>query len=120
MSLAGELERLHALRTSGALTEDEYAAAKARLLAGDAAPRPLAEPVREADRTVFTEPLERLNRLRLSNSDSVVAGVCGGLAAWSGVPALVWRIGFLVALLGYGVGFLPYVVLWICVPRDSG
>ena len=93
---------------------DKKAAAKARLLGTDepAGPRPLLD----AD---TLGPVARVNNLRLSNTDSVLAGVCGGLAAWSGVPAILWRVGFLVAIFAYGFGVLPYLVLWICVPRDE-
>lgn len=39
MSLSDELQRLADLRSSGALTESEFQQAKAKLLAGDSAPR---------------------------------------------------------------------------------
>lgn len=39
MTLAEELERLHQLHQAGALTDEEFAAAKARLLAGEESPK---------------------------------------------------------------------------------
>ena len=65
MTMADELEKLHRLLQGGALTQAEFDAAKARLLGG--APSP--------DRSL------PINRLRLSDSDKWIAGVCGGVAA---------------------------------------
>jgi phage shock protein C len=74
MSMADELDKLHRLLGSGALTQAEYETAKARVLAGgDPAP---------------TAALA-INRLRLSNTDKWIAGVCGGVAAVTGVEAWI-------------------------------
>jgi len=45
----------------------------------------------------------------------MLGGVCGGLAEYSGVEALIWRIGF-IALALIGAGILVYPLLWILVP----
>jgi phage shock protein PspC (stress-responsive transcriptional regulator) len=45
----------------------------------------------------------------------VLGGVCGGLAEYSGVEALIWRVGF-IALALIGAGILVYPLLWILVP----
>ena len=44
--------------------------------------------------------------------------MCGGLAEYTGVEALLWRIGF-VALAFLGAGVLVYPLLWILLPADS-
>jgi hypothetical protein len=46
MSIADELRKLEELRRSGALTDEEFAQAKARVLAGDPGPRPDDETLR--------------------------------------------------------------------------
>jgi phage shock protein PspC (stress-responsive transcriptional regulator) len=48
----------------------------------------------------------------------VLGGVCGGLAEYTGVEALLWRIGF-VALAFLGAGVLVYPLLWILLPADT-
>jgi phage shock protein PspC (stress-responsive transcriptional regulator) len=35
------------------------------------------------------------------------------------MPSWIWRTAFLFALLGFGVGLLLYLVLWICLPVDK-
>lgn len=56
------------------------------------------------------------NELRRENG--IIAGVCGGLGAFYGISPLWFRLGFLLLLLPGGLpGFLPYVVLWLIIPR---
>jgi len=103
MSLADELIKLEQLRERGGLTDDEFARAKARLLE----PPPPTGP-----------RCGGLNRLRRSLADRWIGGVCGGLAAATGMDAWFWR--FLFALLFFvgGSGLLLYVLLWIFVPSE--
>ena len=50
--------------------------------------------------------------LRRSRSDKVIGGVAGGLAEYSGIDVLLWRVGF-VALALAGPGIPVYLVLWL-------
>jgi len=52
-------------------------------------------------------------RLTLSQTDKKLAGVCGGLAEYFDVDSTMVRIIFVVAVLGFGFGILPYVILWL-------
>ena len=55
---------------------------------------------------------------QLRRQDGVVAGVCGGLGEFSGIDPLWFRLLFLFLMLPGGLpGVLPYLVLWIIVPR---
>ena len=55
-------------------------------------------------------------KLYRSNSDKMVAGVCGGLGEFLGLdPTLVRLIFALLALLG-GHGIILYLIMWIIVP----
>ena len=46
----------------------------------------------------------------------MLGGVCGGLAEYSGIDTVLWRVGFVaLALLG-GSGFLVYLLLWVLMP----
>jgi phage shock protein PspC (stress-responsive transcriptional regulator) len=102
MTMADELGKLHRLLQEGALTPAEYEAAKARVLGGAAA---------------APEPSLAINRLRLSNGDKWIAGVCGGVASVTGVEAWIWRLIFVLGLFAGGFTAVLYIILWIFVPR---
>ena len=104
MTMADEFEKLHRLAQSGALTPAEYEAAKARVLSG------------ESGRSA---PSFALNRLRLSERDKWIAGVCGGVAMVTGVEAWIWRLIFVVGLMAGGFTAVLYIILWIFVPREG-
>jgi phage shock protein C len=60
-------------------------------------------------------PAQRLTR---SETDKVIAGVCGGLAEYFDVdPTIVRVVAVILALMGAGI--LAYIVLWIAVPKAS-
>jgi phage shock protein C len=105
MALSDDLNKLAELRASGALTEEEFASAKARLL--DAQPAQAEEPVVSA-----------VNAFRRSRSDRVLGGVCGGLGRTTGVESWVWRLLFAVLFIFAGAGLLVYLLLWIFVPSE--
>jgi phage shock protein PspC (stress-responsive transcriptional regulator) len=102
MSTADEIAKLHDLLGRGAITPAEYERAKARLLEAPPAAEPLP-----------------LNRLRLSTADRWIAGVCGGIAAVTGVESYVWRLIFVLGLFLGGFTLLLYLLLWIFVPRQG-
>ena len=55
---------------------------------------------------------------QLRRQDGVVAGVCGGLGAFFGIDPLWFRLLFLFLMLPGGLpGVLPYLALWIIIPR---
>ena len=52
------------------------------------------------------------NGFRLDKGDAKVFGVCAGLANWSGVDALWWRLGFVTCtVLGIGFPILLYIAI---------
>lgn len=63
--------------------------------------------------TSQTTPAPRLYR---SKTDSAIAGVCGGLAAYFGFDPVLVRLAFVVFALAGGASVLLYLVLWIAVP----
>jgi phage shock protein PspC (stress-responsive transcriptional regulator) len=107
MSLADELAKLERLHASGALSDDEFARAKARVL--DARPSP--PPVPPA--------VQAVNALRRSRTDKWFGGVCGGLAVATGVDAWIWRLLFALLALAGGAGVVLYLLLWIFVPPED-
>ena len=53
----------------------------------------------------------------LSETDKKIGGVCGGLAEYFGIDSLIVRIIFVVLVVGYGVGLLAYLLLWLLAPK---
>ncbi|MGY1673157.1 PspC domain-containing protein [Geodermatophilus sp. SYSU D00710] len=54
--------------------------------------------------------------LRRSRTDKVAGGVAGGLAEYSGVDPLLWRVGFVALTLAGGTGIAVYLLLWLLMP----
>ena len=59
-----------------------------------------------------------VNRLRRSRGERWIGGVCGGLAALTGLEAWAWRLLFVLGLLLGGVTLFIYVAMWILVPEE--
>jgi phage shock protein PspC (stress-responsive transcriptional regulator) len=58
-------------------------------------------------------------RLTRSSSNRVVGGVCGGLAEYTGIDPLIFRIGAVALSLGGGTGVLAYLLAWAFIPADD-
>jgi phage shock protein PspC (stress-responsive transcriptional regulator) len=72
------------------------------------ADRPAGQPERPGPR-----------RLTRSRTNRVIAGVCGGFAAYSGIDVNIVRLVMvLLAVLG-GTGVLLYLVAWVIVPVED-
>jgi phage shock protein PspC (stress-responsive transcriptional regulator) len=55
--------------------------------------------------------------LHRSQSNRIIAGVCGGLAEFFGISAIWFRLAFLISLIPGGLpGLLLYLILWIIMP----
>lgn len=54
--------------------------------------------------------------LRRSRQDKVVGGVSGGLADYTGIDALLWRVGFIALVFAGGTGVIVYLLLWVLMP----
>lgn len=60
-------------------------------------------------------------RLYRSNTQRVVAGICGGLGEYFAIDPVWFRVGFVVLALGGGSGILIYLLLWLIVsPEPDG
>ncbi len=55
-------------------------------------------------------------QLRRSRTDKILGGVSGGLAEYSGIDALLWRVGFVALTLAGGAGIVVYLLLWLLMP----
>jgi phage shock protein PspC (stress-responsive transcriptional regulator) len=109
MNDADELNKLADLHARGVLNDEEFAKAKARVLAGHAAHGTGAAPA---------SSVGAVNGLRRARIDRWIGGVCGGIARATGLDSWVWRLIFTVLFLAFGSGILVYVLLWIFVPEE--
>jgi phage shock protein PspC (stress-responsive transcriptional regulator) len=103
MSTADEIAKLHDLLNKGAISQAEFDQAKARLFGTG----------------TMANAGAAVNRLRLSDEDRWIAGVCGGIGSLTGVDPWVWRLVFLLGLFLGGFTALLYLLLWILVPRHG-
>jgi len=55
-------------------------------------------------------------QLRRSRTDKILGGVNGGLAEYTGIDALLWRVGFVALTLAAGTGVIVYLLLWVLMP----
>jgi phage shock protein C len=55
-------------------------------------------------------------QLRRSGTDKMAGGVCGGLAEYSGIDPLLWRVGFIGLTVAGGAGVIVYLLLWVLMP----
>jgi phage shock protein PspC (stress-responsive transcriptional regulator) len=62
---------------------------------------------------------ETLRRLRRSETDSMLGGVCGGLGACTPIPSWAWRLLFVFLAFPMGLGVAFYFVLWLCIPSED-
>jgi phage shock protein PspC (stress-responsive transcriptional regulator) len=113
MTLSDELSKLRDLHQGGALTDEEYARAKARLL--DSLPATAMGGAGGAD---GPPALAALSALRRSQGDRWVGGICGGIARATGVDSWIVRLAFAVLMLFGGAGLVIYALLWIFVPAE--
>jgi phage shock protein C len=56
-------------------------------------------------------------KLYRSNTDKIIAGVCGGLGEYLNVDPTLIRLLFVLAVLaGFGSGVLLYIIMMVIVP----
>lgn len=63
------------------------------------------------------EPKSPTKKLFRDTEDRFIGGVCSGIGHYFGIEAKWVRVSFIVLLTPGGFGLLPYVLLWIVMPR---
>lgn len=58
-------------------------------------------------------------KLYRSESERMIAGVCGGLAHYLNINVTLVRVFFVVLALGDGAGVLIYLLLWLIMPAAT-
>jgi phage shock protein PspC (stress-responsive transcriptional regulator) len=60
--------------------------------------------------------VRKSHKLYRDTDNAMLGGVCTGLGHYFGVDPVWIRVAFAILLLGFGVGLIPYIVLWIAMP----
>ncbi len=58
-------------------------------------------------------------RLYRSKKNSVIAGVCGGLAEYFDIDPTIVRIVAVILIFASGIGLLAYLISWIVIPQRT-
>ena len=56
-------------------------------------------------------------RFYLSETDTKISGVCGGIAEYFGIDSLLVRAIFLFFVIVYGTGVMLYIILALLAPK---
>ena len=59
------------------------------------------------------------SRLTRSETDKMVAGVCGGIATYLDIDSVFIRLAFVLLAFASGIGIAIYFIMWIVMPRES-
>ncbi|HEY4079637.1 MAG TPA: PspC domain-containing protein [Burkholderiaceae bacterium] len=107
-----ELGKLADLHQRGALTDEEFAQAKARILSGESAHSSAGSSPSGGSAA------HAINTFHRSRTDRWIGGVCGGVGELTGVASWIWRLIFAALMMCAGTGVLFYILLWIFVPEE--
>ena len=69
----------------------------------------------EVEQTEFTEGGNR--KLYRDNDDKIIAGVCAGVSHYFNIDAKWIRIIFALLFVFFGFGIIPYIILWLILPK---
>lgn len=121
MNIADEIARLHELNRSGALTDEEFARAKEKLLAsmGTGSADSSGSFGHAQSGANGENPFAHLNQLRRSKTDQWLGGVCAGLGKFTGMEAWIWRLVFVLFVVCFGFGVIAYLLAWILIPEEA-
>lgn len=70
--------------------------------------------------TSMTTVKAKKETLERSDTNKVVAGVCGGLGTFLGIDPTIIRWAFVLFTVFGGSGLLVYLILWLLIPSPSG
>ena len=58
-------------------------------------------------------------RLYRDENNKLIGGVCSGLANYFNIDIVIVRIVFIILFFSFGVGLIPYIILWVAVPSSA-
>lgn len=105
--MAGDIEQMISIMGSPEQIENE---------AGEEEPK-------QAETKSNTQQQERPfetagKKLSRSGTDSMIGGVCGGLAAYFNIDPTIVRVAMVLITLAWGTGLLVYLLLWAILPES--
>jgi len=56
-------------------------------------------------------------KLERDTENNWLGGVCSGLGNYFNIDANLIRLAFIIAFIGWGVGIVAYIILWILMPE---
>ena len=56
---------------------------------------------------------------RAPEKDSIIAGVCAGIADYFNIDPVIVRLIWVLFIFGFGTGVLAYIIAWIIIPRKK-
>jgi phage shock protein C len=60
-----------------------------------------------------------MKRLSRSNTERLLAGVCGGIGQYYDTdPNLIRILWVVLTLLSFGIGVIAYIVAWLLIPEE--
>lgn len=71
------------------------------------------------DEIEYDETGKPFQKIRRSNKDSIIAGVCGGLSDYLKWDASIIRIAFVAMSFAGGIGFALYLIFWLMFPLEE-
>ena len=81
-----------------------------------------SEPVinhNQSDNTKQQNNSSSAKRLYRDENNKFIGGVCSGLANYFNIDIVIVRIIFIILFFSFGVGLIPYIILWIAVPSSA-
>ncbi len=63
--------------------------------------------------------LAKKAEIKRNGDDFFIAGVCAGIAKKFGIQPIVVRAGFVLSVLIFGFGIIPYIILWIILEKEE-
>lgn len=61
---------------------------------------------------------KKVKRLyRAAKKDSMIGGVCAGIADYYNIDPTLIRLLWILFIFGFGTGILAYLIAWIIIPR---
>jgi phage shock protein PspC (stress-responsive transcriptional regulator) len=72
----------------------------------------------EKTQSTTARPIEN-KKLSRDKNRKVLGGVCAGMAHYFGIDPVWPRLIFALFTLGYGIGLLIYIILWIALPAEE-
>jgi len=58
-------------------------------------------------------------KLERDEQNGLIGGVCAGIANSLGINVMVIRLLWVIAVFYFGFGLIPYVILWILMPKKA-